>query len=406
MDWQNSKQWYNDRIFETFITQDIVDKQNDKISIGAFKDIMPWFMKFGVIHYKHSSVILGEPIAWKVDGDKIKLKVGVHKKFPIHDDIWKEIKDYGELGTASIGGQSIISDLKCDSEKCWNDITKLGLWDVSWVGANPANPGAKVDKVNMMAKQWEEPERMRDSLAKELYGKSFSELTDEQKQKVHNVATIAREKETQQKSSELLQKPFGPWKDWDACMADMKDKYDEETAKKVCGALKRDLEKQALDKDLLEVVKKKMEKEGDQESEKKTSESTEKQVPGEGEEEETVDIKELLADIVRRLEALEGKGKVAAPEEETEEKSALTTPNEVSVKDGEQKEENKETEESKLEKVAEKAVEKILEKHKIIVTSGDKPTQTEKASGSKMSFADMLEKAKNATNMEEYRNGI
>jgi len=401
MSWQNEKGWYNDRIYESYITQDIVDKQGDKISIDAFKEVMPWFMKFGVIHYKHSSVILGEPIAWKVDGDKIKLKVGVHKKFPVHDDIWKEIKDYGEFGTASIGGQSIISDLKCNSEKCWNDITKLGLWDVSWVGANPANPGAQVDTVNMMAKQWEEPERMRDSLAKELYGKSFSELTDEQKLKVHNVATIAREKGIEQKG-EILQKPFGPWEDFDACLSDMKSKYDEATAKKVCGALKRDLEKNG------EVVKKKMEKEGEgaasvdanNDPEKK---SVEKQEPGE---EETVDIKEILANIVRRLDALEGKAGAPA-EEETEEKSAPTTPNEVSVKikegEGEQKKEDSEvTDEDKLEK----AVEKILEKHKITVTSSDKPTQKEGDSGSKVSFGGMLEKARGANNMGEFRNGI
>lgn len=397
MGWQNEKNWYNDRIFETYITQDIVDKQGDRISIDAFKEIMPWFMKFGAIHYKHSSVILGEPVAWKVDGDKVKLKIGVHKKFPVHDDIWKEIKDYGELGTASIGGQSIISNLKCDSEKCYNDITKLGLWDVSWVGANPANPGAQVDTVNMMAKAWQDPERMRDSLAKELYGKSFNELTDTEKQKVHNVATITREKEVEQKS-EILQKPFGPWEDFDACLVDMKGKYDEETAKKVCGALKRDLEKNG------EAVKKKMKKEGEQEKINTTPEGKEKQeAPGE---DEAVDIKELLADIVRRLEELERKAGAPA-EEETEEKSAPTTPNEVSVKikegENEQKKgESEPTEEDKLEK----AVEKILEKHKITVTPNDKPTQKEGDSGSKVSFDGMLEKARGANNMEEFRNGI
>jgi len=38
--------------------------------------------------------------------------------------------------------------------------------------------------------------------------------------------------------------PFGPFDDWEACMAHMTDKqgYDEETAKKVCGRMKADLE--------------------------------------------------------------------------------------------------------------------------------------------------------------------
>ena len=37
--------------------------------------------------------------------------------------------------------------------------------------------------------------------------------------------------------------PFGPWANWDACMAEMRKKYAEETAKKVCGKLKAELEK-------------------------------------------------------------------------------------------------------------------------------------------------------------------
>ena len=41
-----------------------------------------------------------------------------------------------------------------------------------------------------------------------------------------------------------LKNSFGPWKDWDACMAHMttKGNYDQEAAQKVCGRLKADLE--------------------------------------------------------------------------------------------------------------------------------------------------------------------
>ena len=406
MGWQNERGWHNDRVFEAFITQEKIDKQSkfkegvliegDKIKVDAAKEIMPWLVKYGVIHYKHSNLNFGEPLAWKVEGDKIKIKVGVHDNweghFPIYDDIWKEIKAWNNQGYMSIGGQSVLDKIECDGHKCWDNIEKLGIFEVSWVGDNPANTGANVDKVNMMAKEWQDPERMRDSLAKELYGKSFNELTDEEKQKVHNVATIAREKGIEQKSGEILQKPFGPWEDFDACLSDMKGKYDEETAKKVCGALKRDLEKG-------EVVKKKMEKEGEQEQTKIAPEEKKKQeVPGE---DEAVDIKEVLAEIIRRLDALEGKGTM--PEEETEEKS-VTTPNEVSVKikegeEGEKKEDSEEADENKLEK----AVEKILEKHKITVTPTDKPTQTQEDSGSKVSFNGILEKARAASNMGEFR---
>lgn len=37
--------------------------------------------------------------------------------------------------------------------------------------------------------------------------------------------------------------PFGPWEDFDACVADMRRKgHDEESAKRICGALKARLE--------------------------------------------------------------------------------------------------------------------------------------------------------------------
>lgn len=397
MSWRNERSWYNDRIFETFITEEKIDKQHDKISIEAFKEVMPWFMKYGAIHYKHTSIVFGEPLAWKVDGDKIKLKVGVHKKFPVHDDIWKEIQEYGERGTASIGGQSIMRDEKCNSKECWTDITKLGLWDVSWVGANPANTGAQVDKVNMLAKERKEPERMRDSLANELFGKPFNELSDEEKQKVHNVAMIAREKETEQKSNNFIQKPFGPWDDFDACVIDMKQHYSEETAKKVCGALKRDLEK--------EVDKKDMGKEEVKEPDK--APKVNKQEGEEGEE-EVVDIKAVLAEIMRRLDKLEA---ATTGEEETEEE----TEEEAEEKSDEKSAETKASEKQKevtvrvkgeeLDKQVEAKVEEILEKHKITVKSTEKPTQAD-GSGSKLSFTDMLEKAKEANNMEEYRNDV
>ena len=40
-----------------------------------------------------------------------------------------------------------------------------------------------------------------------------------------------------------VEKRFGPWEDFDDCMAEMTKKYPEENARRVCGALKRDLEK-------------------------------------------------------------------------------------------------------------------------------------------------------------------
>lgn len=46
-------------------------------------------------------------------------------------------------------------------------------------------------------------------------------------------------------SASISKRPFGPWDSWDDCLEEMLKRYDEETAKKVCGALKAELERRA-----------------------------------------------------------------------------------------------------------------------------------------------------------------
>jgi hypothetical protein len=41
---------------------------------------------------------------------------------------------------------------------------------------------------------YEEPERTRDMIAKGCFGKSFDELTDEEKMRIHELATELRKK--------------------------------------------------------------------------------------------------------------------------------------------------------------------------------------------------------------------
>ena len=57
---------------------------------------------------------------------------------------------------------------------------------------------------------------------------------------------VPRSDEEREARHEELTKnpPFGPWKDFDDCMTEMRKKYPEENARRVCGALKRDLEKE------------------------------------------------------------------------------------------------------------------------------------------------------------------
>ena len=149
-------EWYNDRILETFISSPIVDKQNDKIDTDTIKESMDFYMKYGVYSYKHEEMPVGLPLAYKIKDGKVKIRVGIHDKLPMHTRVWDEMKIYGDKGGSSIRGEAEKQEKVCEGDVCHNNISELSLWSVSWVGNRPANPEATVTAV-AAAKEETEP---------------------------------------------------------------------------------------------------------------------------------------------------------------------------------------------------------------------------------------------------------
>ena len=139
--------WYNERIIESYISSPIIDKQNDKIGTDTIKESMDFYMKYGVYSYKHEEMPVGLPLAYKVKDGKVKLRVGVHNRLPMHDRVWEEMKIYGDKGGSSIRGEAEKQEKVCEGDVCHNNISELSLWSVSWVGNRPANPEATVTAV-------------------------------------------------------------------------------------------------------------------------------------------------------------------------------------------------------------------------------------------------------------------
>ena len=143
-------EWYNSRVMETFISSPTVDKQGDLIPTKTIKEAMDFYMKYGVYSYRHEEQPIGLPLAYKIIGGKIKIRVGVHDQLPMHDNVWTEIKQFGPNGASSIRGEATDQEKICYSEDdCHTRINELSLWSVSWVGDSPANPDAKVTDVSM-----------------------------------------------------------------------------------------------------------------------------------------------------------------------------------------------------------------------------------------------------------------
>jgi len=152
-EWSTSRNWYNNRVMDTFISSPIVDKQGDMIPTETLKESMNFYMKYGIYAYKHDEIPIGQPLAWRIKDGKVLLKVGIHNKLDMHDKIWKEIQEFGSKGASSIRGEALSQNQVCPpGESCFTKIDKLGLWSVSWVGDSPANPEATVQTVSM-AKQ-------------------------------------------------------------------------------------------------------------------------------------------------------------------------------------------------------------------------------------------------------------
>jgi len=149
-------EWYNDRILETYISSPIIDKQNDKIGTDTIKESMDFYMKYGVYSYKHEEMPVGLPLAYKIKDGKVKIRVGIHDKLPMHTRVWDEMKIYGDKAGSSIRGEAEKQEKVCEGEVCHNNISELSLWSVSWVGNKPANPEAAVTSVTA-AKQEPEP---------------------------------------------------------------------------------------------------------------------------------------------------------------------------------------------------------------------------------------------------------
>lgn len=149
-EWSTSRNWYNDRVMDTYISAPIVDKQGDMIPTETIKESMEFYMKHGIYSYKHDEIPIGQPLAYKIKDGKVLLKVGIHNKLDMHDKVWKEIQQYGSRGASSIRGEALNQNKVCPpNEACFTKIDKLGLWSVSWVGDSPANPEATVQSVSM-----------------------------------------------------------------------------------------------------------------------------------------------------------------------------------------------------------------------------------------------------------------
>jgi len=167
----------DDLMIGGYASIEIVDKQNDLITLKALNEAVKKFMEqksFRNVMTNHSNVQVGEVVdsyrdktgrLWKTEVDDvgffvvIKLRDDIEKAKEINRGIRK-----GSLRSFSIGGQALQKVKKSNSELGqYNEISKLELHEVT-ICEKGINPEAKFD----ILKQEKTGEKMTEKLEKAL----------------------------------------------------------------------------------------------------------------------------------------------------------------------------------------------------------------------------------------------
>jgi len=150
----------NECVIAGYASVDVVDKQNDKITLGAIREAADKFMKqdrYRNVMITHSNVQVGEVVDQYTDSNGKVLKTGVDDTgffvvIKLRNDIEKakevarDIRK-GNLRSFSIGGQAINKTNRYDADTgSYKEIDKLELHEIT-ICEEGINPEAKFNLI-------------------------------------------------------------------------------------------------------------------------------------------------------------------------------------------------------------------------------------------------------------------
>lgn len=184
-----------DRMFKSWGSVEVRDRENDLLPMDEFRKIMPVIMKRGgILMDRHSNRQVGKILNFEFrekqtpEGPTLGVMITgeIFKDYEHDDMVWEGIKN-GIYKGLSFGGRNKMKDVKFDKSGLTNILTKLEGFEFSLV-PGMGNQEATMEQVNFLAKS---------------NVKSFNEL-----------------------SKEDIQKPFAGFKDFDDCVKQNQDKDD------------------------------------------------------------------------------------------------------------------------------------------------------------------------------------
>ncbi len=246
------------RMFKSWGSVEVRDKENDLLPMSEFRKIMPVIMKRGgILMDRHSNRQVGKILNFEFKDKQTPegLREGVmitgeiFKDYEHDDMVWQGIKD-GVYKGLSFGGRNKIKDVKFDKSGLTNILKKLEGFEFSLV-PGMGNQEATMERVNFLAK----------SNLKKAYEKDGAHVHAEDPIGLHNHPEIEKEMEVLRQelirldmtifdmnnpegaielSKEDIKKPFAGYKDFDDCVSKNQDKND---PKAYCASIKQQVEK-------------------------------------------------------------------------------------------------------------------------------------------------------------------
>lgn len=209
-------------IIAGYASVDLIDREGERIPLPALKEAFEEMMKIPerrnlMLH--HSNIQIGRILpeyvdekgrVWRSGVDDIGLFI-VAELFPDRTEARRVMHEMlnGHYLSFSIGGRALRSKTKCSTELCWNEISKLELYEVTIceAGVNPGakafvlEPGAFTDVSKMS-------DECRETFIKELSlgqpGEAMSEEIVEQPEAEMEKSELERLMEMVQKNAEAI----------------------------------------------------------------------------------------------------------------------------------------------------------------------------------------------------------
>ena len=206
------------RIFQAWGSGEVKDLDGEILPISEFKKFMPIYMSRGApLMLRHSSKAVGKILNYEFK----EVKPGVEgvfitgqlfKDYDLDNATWNEVKS-GKLGSISFGGTAQKKSAKMDKntgEKA-DVLSGIDGFEFSLV-EQPANPLANMTFVNTLAKSVETKKGYYDDqiLDSEFEGKTFEELTPEEKKRFKQMVSDAESMHAKTKKMEGVAKAEGP----------------------------------------------------------------------------------------------------------------------------------------------------------------------------------------------------